>query len=60
MLLRRINSYLKSIITMVGAVFGMFFGVIVTFEMSWDIVDEWGSCYLNKFNFTCNQAGVLY
>ena len=58
-LLLRINLYFKSVITMVGAFFGIFFGVIVTLEMSWDIVNEWGSCYLNTFNFTCNQAGVL-
>ena len=60
-LLLRINSYIKSVITMVGAFFGMFFGVIATFEMSWDVVDEWASCSSpHKYNFTCNQVGVLY
>ena len=45
---------------MVGAFFGMFFGVIATFEMSWDVVDEWASCSSpHKYNFTCNQVGVL-
>ena len=41
---------------MIGAIFGMYFGVIATFEMSWDVVEEQGSHFNAKYALYISQC----
>ena len=51
-------TLLKSAVTMIGSILGMYFGVISCYNMSNDIAVGAGKC--DWYYYTCNQVMVLY